>query len=148
MSKYAVANLDDSTTSVAGEDTTALSRFGTALTSVRNRVTNTILDQMLPSTMEDTKPTVGGILEYDGATIMIEPNDERMGLEVRDGDLIFATGDGIWIGTTHFDDMPTELEEYNFITSGTREDYMEMVEQKLENELERHNQVIAFLMAA
>jgi hypothetical protein len=135
----------------------ALTRFTNRLLATitptpRNRVSAAILEQMLPVAVEDTNESnvIGGILEYDGPTVMVAPDEKagRIGLEVRTGDLIFATMSGVWIGADHYSDMPKEIEDYNFITSGTRAEYNELVESMLEAELARHNQVMEYLMAA
>ncbi|RYF12081.1 MAG: hypothetical protein EOO77_18080 [Oxalobacteraceae bacterium] len=148
MFAQATADLDTPTTTIGGDTPTAFKSLVRTLASARNRVTMSVLDHLLPDTMEDRAiDEIGGILEYDGPTVMIPADDNHLGLEVRDGDLLYAVGGGVWIGTNLYPDMPEVLDNYNFMTSGTRDQYNEMVEQKLEVEMQRQNDVAALLMA-
>lgn len=156
MLNYAVANpaIENDPTETQTESPKALARVSLALTSARNRVTTAILEKMIPNTFEVAQDEVGCVVEYDGANTMIEGEQftkitpGRMGLEVRDGDLIFVTSNGVWIGTSFYSEMPKEIETYNFLTSGVRSDYIALLEDKLDADLQKHIDVMDFLMAA
>lgn len=157
MFDYAVANptIDfDRTIDTQTDSPKAFERLAFAITTARNRVTAAILEQLVPNTILETRDDLGCVVEYDGPTVMVagieasEGSPGRLGLEVRDGDLIFVSSNGVWLGTSHYDEMPAEVETYNFVTSGTKSDYNALVEEKLEIDLQKHRDVINFLMAA
>jgi hypothetical protein len=126
----------------------AFGRISNVFATARNRVTHALLDKMLPDTLAAVDEEIGCVVEYEGDTLMVEPSKGRMGLEIQNGDMIFVNSDGVWFGLTHYDEMPVEIETYNFITSGSRTEYNALVEAKLENDLQRQRDVQAFLMAA
>ncbi len=144
MLNYAVANpqnedqnQNDQTEQNEQIPTKAFDNFRKALKSARSAMTMTVLNHTLRDTMvESPRSEIGGILQYDGPTVMVEPQSEKLGLEINDDDLLFTSSDGVWIGTVHYDDMPAEIENYRFIASGNLDDYHRFVQEKLEADLQ------------